>query len=168
MADIEHRNIPDAELHKVKGAVSAPANTVLTADGIGDTTFKKVDVSMLSGTIPTNVPNMVITTNGTGGLTYNTPTYGRFTLTGTTMTAGTYQGFTVAGANFKPNVSGLYWFSTESPVFTAPSTLSWPILRNVTTVTVVSPGLSGLVYLENIYNYSLSTDGNISLWKVNT
>jgi len=40
---IEHRDIPDAQLHEVKGAVSATAGQFLQADGAGSADFVFVD-----------------------------------------------------------------------------------------------------------------------------
>lgn len=40
MANLQHRNIPDAELHEAKGAFSATAGQVLTATGSGTAVFE--------------------------------------------------------------------------------------------------------------------------------
>lgn len=46
---IQHRNIPDAELHEPKGAVSATANTAYFANGSGSGTWKKVGSDTMQG-----------------------------------------------------------------------------------------------------------------------
>lgn len=42
MPDIQHKDIPDSQLHETKGAASAQAGEVLTANGDGTATFQKV------------------------------------------------------------------------------------------------------------------------------
>lgn len=60
MADIQHVDIPDSQLHEVKGAASATANTWLKANGSGGTTFealpgkKLAAVDALSGSSNSN------------------------------------------------------------------------------------------------------------------
>lgn len=48
MANIQHANIPDANLHEAKGAASAPENTWLKADGLGATSFQPLPPKKLS------------------------------------------------------------------------------------------------------------------------
>lgn len=52
---VQHREIPDAERHEVKGADSAVANHVLHSTGGGATEFKQMDYSNIANTptIPT-------------------------------------------------------------------------------------------------------------------
>lgn len=45
MADIQHKNIPDAQLHEPKGVVSASANTAYLADGLGSGSWQTPKVS---------------------------------------------------------------------------------------------------------------------------
>lgn len=42
MPDIQHKDIPDSQLHEAKGAASAQAGEVLTANGDGTATFQAV------------------------------------------------------------------------------------------------------------------------------
>lgn len=46
---IQHKNIPDAELHESKGVASAVSNTAYFANGTGSGSFKKVGSETLKG-----------------------------------------------------------------------------------------------------------------------
>lgn len=55
---IEHKDLPEAALHKLKGAASAAANTVPVATGSGDTSFGFVNYA--------NITNKPVVTTSTG------------------------------------------------------------------------------------------------------
>ena len=57
---IEHKDLPDSALHKLKGAASAAANTVPIATGSGDTSFGFVNY--------TNVTNRPVVTDSSGSV----------------------------------------------------------------------------------------------------
>lgn len=168
MAKIQHRDIPDTERHEVKGASTALANSVLASDGIGGTSFKKVDVSNISGTIPTNVAGLQIITDGSGGFEGVTPVFARFTLATGVLTTEVANGFTVSGTGFNVDTSGYYWFSTEKyGVTDTPSVaLTNSNLYNQTSSSIVTTSLSGIIYLDSLFTYGLDADGSISIWKV--
>lgn len=46
---MEHKDIPDNQLHEVKGAASAPNGTYLKAKGDGTTEFSRIDISDVTG-----------------------------------------------------------------------------------------------------------------------
>lgn len=168
MAKIQHRDIPDAQRHEVKGASTALSNSVLTSDGAGGTVFKKIEVSNLSGAIPTNIAGLYIVTDGAGGLTGATPVFARFTLAAGVLTPEVSNGFSVSGTGFNVDASGYYWFSTEKyDIVTTPSVaLVKSNLYNQTSSSVVSTALSGIIYLDELFTYGLDADGSISVWKV--
>lgn len=168
MAKIQHRDIPDAERHEVKGASSALPNSVLTSDGVGGTVFKKIEVANLSGAIPTNIAGLHLVTDGVGGLAGTTPVFARFTLASGVLTPETSNGFSISGTGFNVETSGYYWFSVEKyDIVTSPSVaLIKSNLYNQTSSSIVTTALSGIVYLDELFTYGLDADGSISIWKV--
>lgn len=64
MADIQHASIADADRHEPKGASTASANDVLTANGDGTTSFKSVNYGNVSGT-----PAPAVPLDGSAGMT---------------------------------------------------------------------------------------------------
>lgn len=84
---VQHRDIPDAQLHEVKGAASASAGQLLTATGAGTATFQTPgftsaamgfwdynDTATVSTPIALNVPGTEyqLTNNGLGANTNTT------------------------------------------------------------------------------------------------
>lgn len=74
---IQHRNIPDSELHEVKGAATAPAGFALVADGNGRATFQRIGSATLAGSLPTSGVHQIFT-DGLGGFTTGGVAYGTF------------------------------------------------------------------------------------------
>lgn len=65
---IQHKNIPDAELHESKGVATATANTAYFANGSGSGTWKKTGVETLSGLSGDGgVARLKIVTDGSNG-----------------------------------------------------------------------------------------------------
>lgn len=70
MADIQHKNIPDAQLHEPKGVASASANTVYLADGLGSGSWSSAPFNPANFTIERCVDGLSVAANqnptGTG------------------------------------------------------------------------------------------------------
>jgi hypothetical protein len=83
---VQHRDIPDAQLHEPKGVVSASANTLYLANGSGSGTWSKVNPVALSGvTDPGTDSNLRLITNGGGGFTLKRDAaYGSMAITANT------------------------------------------------------------------------------------
>lgn len=65
---IQHKNIPDAELHEPKGVAGATANTAYFANGSGSGSWKKVGTETLAGLSGDgNVGGLKLLTVGSGG-----------------------------------------------------------------------------------------------------
>ena len=124
MPDIQHRDIPDSGLHEIKGAATALVGSIPVADGVGGTSFQKLGVGSLTGSIPTSIPDVVVVTDGTGGFKAASPTYAymrrAFTAgppASTTLTnLVTPQGVFISGVDFQVQSSGLYRVSANSTV----------------------------------------------------
>lgn len=83
---IQHRNIPDAELHEPKGVATAASNTHYLSNGAGSGTWDKIkttEFTGLSGDGGSN--NQRILTNGTNGFQIKTDSaYGAMQVTANT------------------------------------------------------------------------------------
>lgn len=65
---VQHKNIPDSELHESKGVASAASNTAYFANGSGSGSWKKVGSETLAGLSGDgNTANLKLLTTGTGG-----------------------------------------------------------------------------------------------------
>lgn len=91
---IEHKNIPDAELHEPKGAASAAVNTAYVSNGTGSGTWKKIgSPSILGISSDGGSDNLRLVTNGSEGFNLKTNNaYGVMAITNNTV------GFTVTAA----------------------------------------------------------------------
>lgn len=108
---IQHRNIPDNQLHEIKGAASAIPGSVPVADGTGRTRFEKLGVKNFTGSIPEGVPNLTLVTDGQGGFKTSNGIYGTFRRT-------RLPGFPIryrVDALITPN--GLYTIHNEDSVY---------------------------------------------------
>lgn len=65
---IQHKDIPDGNIHEPKGISTAPLNTVYVASGTGTGVYKKVNTSMLEGA-GTPAAGRRILTSGVEGIT---------------------------------------------------------------------------------------------------
>lgn len=83
---IQHRLIPDAELHEPKGVATATNHQVYTANGVGSGTWKRTDSTDLAGLSgDAGSTNKYLRTNGTNGFTMKTDNaYGNMAITGNT------------------------------------------------------------------------------------
>lgn len=59
MPDVQHANLPNAELHEPKGVSAASANTIYVANGAGSGTWQKVSTSEIDSTF-NNVNKVVL------------------------------------------------------------------------------------------------------------
>lgn len=64
---VQHRTLPDSELHEPKGAALAPPNTVYVANGSGSGSFQRVPVTGLQGLNDPNITDRRIVTAGGNG-----------------------------------------------------------------------------------------------------
>lgn len=65
---IQHRILPDSELHEPKGAASAIQGTVYVSDGSGSGDWIKIPATSLQGISSAGVADRYIVTDGAGGL----------------------------------------------------------------------------------------------------
>lgn len=173
---IQHRQIPDSELHEPKGADAAIAGSLLKATGTGSTSFDFIEVGQLKGAVA-NVENRLLVIGPTGTFKSITVPYASFTssetggVTTTTKQLGT-DSLYVSGIGFKVTDPGVYQISFASPTFlvgdgdTEPYELTRPTLRNVTTGLVVFSGAAGLVELNVTDTYVSGQANSYSLVKV--
>lgn len=70
---IQHKDIPNSELHEPKGVSSAVLDTVYVANGAGGGSWKKIgSTSLLNSTGDGGVSGLVVRTDGVGGLVLKT------------------------------------------------------------------------------------------------
>lgn len=83
---IQHLNIPDGQRHEPKGAGSAPANTIYSADGLGSGTWQKVKSNNIQGVAgdggSTNL--RPITDGANGFVLRNAASFGSMVISGNT------------------------------------------------------------------------------------
>ena len=115
MPDIQHRDIPDSGLHEIKGAATALVGSIPVADGVGGTSFQKLGVGSLTGSIPTSIPDVVVVTDGTGGFKAATKLYAYMRRVVETLTnLVTPQGVFINAASFQVQSTGYYQVSIMS------------------------------------------------------
>lgn len=83
---IQHRLIPDAELHEPKGVASATNHQVYVANGVGSGTWKRIDSTDLAGlTGDAGSTNKTLRTNGANGFVLKSDEiYGNMVITNNT------------------------------------------------------------------------------------
>jgi hypothetical protein len=64
---MEHRNIPDGELHEPKGAANALSGTFYKSDGAGSGSWGKLSDSNVEGLGPNSPAGLRLVTDGNGG-----------------------------------------------------------------------------------------------------
>lgn len=173
--DIQHRDIPDSGRHEPKGASTAAANSVLTADGIGGSVFKKIDKNSIAGTFTTGP--LSVTPAGVFSTDVNAYAMINKTSNASATFLGTNRGITLNGGSFTPTETGVYhvsastgfrvntttvrvagpedftWVSTSTPVY--------PTFRNVTAGTNIFTGQTGVLQLVAGILYTFSDPGAI-------
>lgn len=182
MANIQHRNIPEEGLHEMKGAASALVGSVPVANGVGGTTFQKLGVSSLTGSIPTGIADVSIVTDGVGGFKASesihayfsrfpngfpvTPAFGELIVS---------QGLFINGLNFQVQVAGTYLITITSTVnisYTVGSdtlyaeALIKSSLYRRDTGTVVGTGGTMIVNLTPGIDYGINDYGTIAVLRV--
>lgn len=179
----QHRDIPDAELHGIKGASTALFGAVPVANGSGGTVFQKISTSSLAGSVAASIANLTIVTDGSGGFKSETVAYALIRIgmapgAGSTVvwSSEAYpltSGFTLSDPGaVQVTVSGFYWFHTDIKVFgvgetpMTPPVGPHPVICNADTGAVVIPNKGGLVYLSTGIRYRLNYAGDLSLWRV--
>ena len=173
---VQHKDLPDSELHGIKGASTAIVGSVPVANGSGATNFQKLGVSNFTGSIPPNISDLVLLTDGTGGFKSNSPVRGQFTqiytrsvvLTGSLMSGG----ILVDNNAVRIPVSGVYLYMTGSISYvpggeSSTEGITFPFLINANNSSVLFTGMSGLVNLDSSIPYRLNQPGVFTLWKVN-
>ena len=72
---VQHKSIPDAELHEPKGAISALAKQVYVSNGVGGGSWQIPDSTTLKGLVgDSGVAGKKLLTNGSNGFTMVTDT----------------------------------------------------------------------------------------------
>lgn len=84
MANIQHKNIPDAQLHEPKGVASASANTTYVADGLGSGSWETPKVSGVDAASQGAV--LRANGDGTASWTFLPNGYGFYVHSGATQT----------------------------------------------------------------------------------
>lgn len=117
---IQHRDIPESELHEPKGASTAAAGTVYTSTGNGSGTWKKIDTDAIEGLgSQQGREDWAVLATGQGGFKYTPLTaYGSIVInnnaSGFPVTAASdntlntnsdYKILTGAGAPWQPDLS---------------------------------------------------------------
>lgn len=69
MANIEHKDITDANRHEPKGASTAPVNSVYSSNGAGSGTWQKITNTNLSGISADGTAGYFLLADGAGGFT---------------------------------------------------------------------------------------------------
>ena len=132
MANIQHRDIPDEGRHELKGASTAIVGSVPISNGIGGTTFQRLGVASLTGSIPTGVADVQVVTDGLGGFKAASSVYAYMSRTAaaTGLFTGveiltdliTPQGVFINGTNFQVQATGVYQIILNSVVHFKPLT----------------------------------------------
>lgn len=66
---VQHRTLPEAQLHEPKGVSTAPLNSLYVADGVGSGIWKKPTLDVIAGfTGDGGSSNLRLLTNGSGGI----------------------------------------------------------------------------------------------------
>ena len=163
---IQHRDLPNSELHEVKGASTASAGSVLVSNGVGGSTFSKLGVSNFTGSIPDSVPDLVLATDGSGGFKIRQQALGQFRAFryGDPLVPGSIEilsdatpvGMYLADGGFRVSQSGFYIIMFNDYVLINETTPEpqIPSIVNQFTNQILS-GLSGAVYLNAADTYYL-------------
>ncbi len=73
---IQHKDIPEVDLHQTKGISTAAVNTTQVADGVGGGVWKKVPVQGLNGLPSNGVVGQILAVDGTGAFTFTSTAHG--------------------------------------------------------------------------------------------
>lgn len=167
---IQHRAIPNTELHEPKGADSAIVGTVLKATGTGTTVFDLISVSQLKGSV-SDIEGLMLGVGPGGTFKTVAKEYASFTSTITSDVVSTVKNMGtdtlfVSGGGFRVSEAGVYLITFHTPVISSEGSTALPTLRNVTTSTTVLTGGSGLVVLNNTDVYVSGQANSYSLVRI--
>lgn len=184
MANIQHRDIPDEGRHELKGASTAIVGSVPISNGIGGTTFQKLGVASLTGSIPTGVADVQVVTDGLGGFKAASTVYAYMNRVTTGSPASvtltdliTPQGVFLNGTNFQVQTTGVYQiilnsllgfnYTTGDPPTTTTASGYTPInLYRRDLGTSVGVGGSIIVNLISGIDYGVDQDATITVVKL--
>ena len=190
MANIQHRDIPDEGRHELKGASTAIVGSVPISNGIGGTTFQRLGVASLTGSIPTGVADVQVVTDGLGGFKAASTVYAymnRVTSVNLIFPANTLvtltdlitpQGVFINGTNFQVQATGVYQiilnsllrfdYTTPGEPPTLSSALGYtPInLYRRDLGSIVGTGGSIIVNLISGIDYGVDRDATITVVKL--
>ena len=187
MANIQHRDIPDEGRHELKGASTAIVGSVPISNGIGGTTFQRLGVASLTGSIPTGVADVQVVTDGLGGFKAASTVYAymnRVTTVDPIFPANTLvtltnlitpQGVFLNGANFQVQSTGIYQIILNSLLLVTsgdpPTTTAAPEYTPINLYrrdlgTSVGVGGSIIVNLISGIDYGVNQDATITVVKL--
>lgn len=123
---VQHRNLPDSELHEPKGASTAVSNTVYVADGSASGVWKRLPATAIQGINDGSVANRRVLTDGSNGLklvpdnVYGQLYYnngGAANHNTVTYTAGAIANMVQNGQRLRMNYTGVYRITFVGDVF---------------------------------------------------
>ncbi len=150
---IQHKNIPDAELHEPKGVSSAASNTGYFANGTGSGSWKKVGSETLKGLSGDggNANRRILTTGDNGFKLVVDSAYANMQIVNNSVP------FPVTAAADATLNTGSQYSLLTGPGAPFASTISSGVTFSTDKLTVVTPGV-----------YELSCWTNLSLFPSNT
>ena len=95
MADISHKNLPEADLHELKGASTATQYTLPQASGTGATSWVKPQIEQSISSAGSALVHEIPHSNGSGGFIWS---YGGGTVYGEMIITGNSTGITPGSA----------------------------------------------------------------------
>ena len=164
MANKQHVDITDPNIHEPKGVSSAPVNQVYVANGTGSGTWKKIDSASLKGLAGDGgVGNLRLLTDGTNGIKLITDSvYGSMTMTANT------NAFTVAAAadaTLNTNTDYVLYTGTGAPW--AAGTEMYGVAFSTNRLTVATTGVYRIDLWATISGYPTNTSKISVKYRVN-
>lgn len=151
---IQHKDIPDAQLHEPKGVLTAPVNSFYRASGTGTGAWGKLQSADLTGVSGDGgSTNLRFVSNGTNGFTAKTDAaYGAMTVTNNT------NGFTVvAAADSTLNTNSDYVLFTGTGAPWAAESLFGGMTFNTDRLIIPVAGTYEIQAWANITGYPTNT-----------
>lgn len=154
---IQHRILPDSELHEPKGAASAIGGTLYVSDGTGSGAWQKIPATSLQGISTASVADRFVVTDGTGGLkTVAGSAYGQiyYNVSGSSAvshsTVSYLSSFTnnVAqnGTHLQVLVSGMYHLTFSADGYDDPNGTTVPMNTRNVFITIDGANPVGVVW----------------------
>lgn len=114
MANIQHKDIPDAQLHEPKGIVTASNRQVYVANGSGSGAWAKIKSENLEGlTGDGGVANKTVMTDGTGG--FKTVTHRAYGVMGITSNSTAFAVTAAADPTLQATAGYVNFTGTGAP-----------------------------------------------------